>query len=130
MPTKLAIAPTSVRPFASAAHSAPQSNSPRWIRMVAMGSATRHRRKERNLLRTRDAGVRPHVGLVEGSPHRQRLLEGVGVTLPTTREPDHEVVHRRHALRQIELFLALADALPHPCEIQQSHASVTADMVV
>src|SRR5262245_21395068 len=96
-PVKVTTAPISVRPRLSSAASAAASNGSRCRRMVAVmvrlrlpaGKvlASRHRREEGDLARTRNRAVGLDVGAVNGGADHLGILDRVGVLLAVRAQP-------------------------------------------
>src|SRR5690606_17276393 len=97
-----------------------------WLTLEADGRghglASRHRREEGDLARTRDRRIGARMGPVDGGTDDLRILECVGVFVATLGKPGHQVANRRDAGRQLDILLRLADALAHPCEVEKLHA--------
>src|SRR5262249_39554028 len=104
------------------ATSAPMSKSSRCTRTA--NSASRDRRKQRNLARAGNGCGRMHVLLVDGGAHDAGPAERLGVLRAAALEPADPVGDRRKARRQVDDFLGLADLLAHPCEIEKPHRHV------
>src|SRR5262245_42648994 len=123
MPVKATTAPMSARPCVNAAVSAAASNGSRCRRMVAdISSASGHRRKDSDLARSGHRGLGPHMGAVDCRADDLRILERMRVLVAALGEPGHQVADGRDSGRQLDVLLRLADALAHPCEIDELHA--------
>src|SRR5579871_4748 len=90
---------------------------------AAGNSTAGHRREKRDLAGPGDRRIGPHMAMIDGGADHLRVVERVGVLLVAAREPSHELAHRPHARRRIDLLLGLAHALADPGEIQNLHAS-------
>src|SRR3990172_230260 len=115
-PVNVATAPMSVRPAVRALTSAPTSKSSRWTRTHT--SASRHRRKERDLAGAGEARLRRHVLLVDGGADDVAAGEGFRVFRPPALEPIDEPGPGPPPGRQLDHLLGLARLLAHPGEIE------------
>src|SRR5512139_350141 len=121
-PTKLAMAPMSVRPLLIASTSLPRSKASLWTR-IFIDSAPGHRREDRDLGMVRQRRIEGDNVLVDRHPERppRRQLLSPDATAPLQ---VGDQIGRRDA-GEIQGFLGQAEAFAQTGEIQhaQFHAS-------
>ena len=59
--------------------------------------------------------------MIERRTNHIGILERMGIFLAARLQPLHQIAHRAHITRHIQIFLGLADALAHPCKIKNLH---------
>src|SRR5215472_2976952 len=121
VPTKQPMPPMSVRSAVSAASSAPMSKSAVCTLILAMPSASCHRREECDLVAGADA--RGGVGevLVHRAANRSAVGEGARVAGAAFHQPGDECVDRAHPCGQRDALQRPAGALAQPGEVEDGH---------
>src|SRR4051812_22208804 len=100
VPTKQPMPPMSARPAVSAANSAPMLKSAVCTLILAMPSASRHRREERHLVARTDACGGFGEVLIHRAADRAEVGEGAGVAGAALGQPGDEFADRAHAGRR------------------------------
>src|SRR5450755_1075482 len=101
----------------------PPDQAPGHALLESALSAARHRREKSDLACARDCRIRPDMDVIDRSADHLRLFEGVGMALAAFGQPGDQFGNGADARGRLDRFFRQADALAHPGEIFDPHAS-------